>query len=390
MARVTRGALLAQVAFVTSAGSSVRPMLTYRAVDLGASGLEIGLLATTFALLPVLFAFAIGRGIDRRGPMRFLLAGSAVSVGGSTLAIAAPRLLVLYAATAALGLGQLLSMLAQQSVVAAAPADERDRAFGRFSSATAVGLMAGPPLATVTADHSEALGLSEAVVGLLVGLILSVVAFVVAWAVRRHPFPGRQLTAAEPTHRLVAQIFRTGGMWQALLAGGTVLAAIDLLAAFLPLWARDRGISIGVVGLLLTVRGAFTLLSRIGSERLLRAVGRRVLLAGSLVAAAAGLLTLTFVGLLGALLVMIVLGAGLGLAQPLTMSWIVAVSAPGTRGAALGLRVTANRVAQATLPAAIAAVSAGSGANGVFWGAALILSTASAALMRAPMGRPGG
>jgi MFS family permease len=384
-----RWVLLAQVALIVAASSAARPMISYRALELGAGGAQIGLLATTFALLPVLLAFAIGRRIDARGPAGFLIAGSVVLGAGGVLSIVTPGLVLLYVATAAMGMGQLMCVLAQQAAVAASSsAEDRDRAFGWFTSATAVGLTAGPPAATFTAAHAERFGLSEAVVGLLVGVVLSVGGLVVAMAMRRQPMGVRQRPPDEPTRRVAAQIVRTRGMWQALVAGGTVLAALDLLSAFLPLWANDRGISIGVVGLLLALRGVCTLLARLGTDRLIRTIGRRPLLAGSILAGAGGLAALTFVDIAGAVVVMVVLGIGLGLAQPLTMSWVTTVAAPGTRGAALGLRITANRIGQATIPATIAAVAAGSGANGIFWGAAAVLTGASAAIVRAPMERP--
>ena len=387
---MARWSLFAQVALVTAASTAVRPMISYRAVELGASGAQIGLLATTFALLPVILAFNLGRRIDRRGPLRYQVVGSASLTLGSLAAILLPHLAALYVATAALGFGQLLSTLAQQAAIAGhTTVENRDRAFGEFTSATAVGLIAGPPVAALTAGHADRFGLSEGVVGLSVALLLSLAALIMVLINRNGSTLALEADPSRaPTHKLAVEIVRTRGMWQALLAGGTVLAALDLLSMFLPLWAKDRGISIGVVGVLLTIRGVFVLVSRLGLTQLMRVVGRRALLASALLAGAASLVALPFVGLVGAIVVMIVLGLGLGISQPLTMSWITAVAAPGTRGAALGLRATANRIGQATLPAAIAAVTAGIGADGVFWGAALILAGASAALSRAPMERP--
>jgi hypothetical protein len=69
------------------------------------------------------------------------------------------------------------------------------------------------------------------------------------------------------------------------------------------------------------------------------------------------------------------------------MAWISDVAPPGTRAAALGIRLTANRASQATLPAAIAVVTTGSGATGVFLGAAVLLAVSSAPLARAPLAR---
>jgi hypothetical protein len=52
----------------------------------------------------------------------------------------------------------------------------------------------------------------------------------------------------------------------------------------------------------------------------------------------------------------------------------------------LGIRQTGNRLAQATLPAAVAAVTTGSAA-GVFWGASVLLLSAVVPLARASMGQ---
>jgi MFS family permease len=360
-------------------------MLSYRALDLGASGREIGIIATSYALLPVVFAFTLGRRIDRDGPFRYVVTGNAVFLSGVALALTTASLPLLFVAAAAVGLGQLLTMLSQQAAAAFATPETRDRAFGRLTSAGAVGLTAGPLVAAFAAAWlTEIAGWSEATVGLGTGFVLCAAGLVPAFGLRGLR-PAVDDAPSRNPRAVAMQIVRVGGMWQALLAGAMVLTAIDLLAAFLPLWASDRSIPIEAVGVLLALRGIFTLVSRMGAERMIRVLGRRTVLATSLVIAAGGLAVLPFVGVVGAGVIMVALGLGLGLAQPLTMSWVSIVTVPGTRAAALGIRQTANRIAQATLPATVAAVATGSGADGVFWGAAVLLLGASATLARAPM-----
>src|SRR3712207_7039787 len=46
----------------------VRPMVSYRALDLGAGTTALGALAAAFSILPLLLAFAVGRRADRLGP----------------------------------------------------------------------------------------------------------------------------------------------------------------------------------------------------------------------------------------------------------------------------------------------------------------------------------
>jgi predicted MFS family arabinose efflux permease len=385
-----RWLLLAHVAIVAAASAVLRPMLSYRAIELGASSAELGLLATSFALLPVLLAFSVGQQMDRRGAFRFLLCGTLVAIGGGVLATLAPTVVVLLVASGTLGLGQLLNMLAQQAYAATGDRAARDRAFGWMTSGASFGQIVGPPLGSLaaTVGHGR-FGASQATIGLGVGLLLALLA--VLPAVRLGDVPGARPSGTPgpsgPSYRLAVEVVRTRGMWQALLAGGTVVAALDLLAAFLPLWGTERGVPIGVVGLLLALRGLVTLGVRVFSRPAVRRLGRRVVMVGALGCAAGGMTALPFVDPPGAAGVMVLLGVGLGISQPLTMSWVADVTAPGTRAAALGMRVTANRIGQATLPAVIAALAAGSGADGVFWGAAVTLTAATLALARAPLER---
>jgi hypothetical protein len=75
---------------------------------------------------------------------------------------------------------------------------------------------------------------------------------------------------------------------------------------------------------------------------------------------------------------MIGLGLGLGIPQPLTMSWVVALTKPSLHGAALGLRMTVNQLAQIGLPLGVGAVAAPLGVVGIFWANAAILAGAIA------------
>jgi len=382
MRRLATAGLLAQTALLTAAYSAVRPMASYRAIELGASNVTLGLLAASFSVLPLVLAFSVGRQIDRRGPIGFVLAGNLAIVATSALAMFAGSLALLFVATAGLGLGHLFCMLGQQ--VRASLDENRDRAFAWLTSAAAAGQIIGLPAAAYAASVAGD-GWTPATAGIAVSVVVSVVALVPALWMRRTP-DSTTPAADGPPHRLAAQILRTPGVWQAFLAGGAVIAAIDLLLAYLPLWGHERGIAVGAVGLLLALRGLVTLAARIGVDVLTRTVGRRAVIAGTLVAAAGGLAALPFTGIAGAVVIMVVLGFGLGLAQPLTMAWISDVAPPGTRAAALGVRLTANRASQATLPAAIAVLTAGSGATGVFLGAAVMLAVSSATLVRAPSG----
>ena len=93
------------------------------------------------------------------------------------------------------------------------------------------------------------------------------------------------------------------------MVSAAVLVSVDLLYAFIPAWATDQGIPIETVGMLLTVRAAVSLLTRIGLQRLVLQFGRRNLIAGSMACAAAGLAWLPFAETPGAFIAMIGLGS---------------------------------------------------------------------------------
>ena len=51
----------------------IRPMMTYRALELDASSATIGLIAAVYALLPVLLALTFGKLVGRVGEGKLLL-----------------------------------------------------------------------------------------------------------------------------------------------------------------------------------------------------------------------------------------------------------------------------------------------------------------------------
>ncbi len=364
-----------QAAVLQACWVAIRLMIGYRALDLGAGPVWLGLLAAAYAAPAVFLALPAGRSADRRGATPLVLIGIAGLAGGSVLAAVTGGLGLLTAASVVIGCGQLLVIVGQQSFVAERTAPGRsDGAFGLLTSAVSIGQTVGPPgIAWVSTSLAGGGPTPDTTLGLLVAAGLAVATVPVVWSVRRRGATtsrpdGRPSRASPPT------ILRTPGMWRALLVSGVVLTAMDLLYAFLPVWAVEHGVSVGTVGWLLALRAAVTVLSRVGLGRLVRRAGRKVLLGLSLVLAAGGLTALAFVGGAGAVVVMVALGVGLGLPQPLTMSWVSDTAHPAHRGAALGLRITVNRGLQLTLPVAVGVLAGPFGVGAVFVAAAALVA----------------
>lgn len=369
-------ALILQTSLVQASWTGVRLMIGYRALAMGADPLVIGLLAASFALPALLGALPAGRWSDQAGGPIVALGGLVLAVIGTLCALVLPGLVALLASAGIIGLGQIVIMIGQQTFVAHASADsDKDAAFGTLTAAASVGQLIGPPLVTVAA--SAALFGRGAQPNTSVGLIACAALLVVAlpgylplrnWD-RRHPRPS--VDAVDPGR--VTQLLRAPQMWRSLVVSGAVLVSVDMMYAFVPVWATDRGVSATVVGLLLALRAAVTVASRIGLSRLVQRYGRRLLITVSIGAAVIGLFALPFVGAAGAVGVMIALGVGLGIPQPLTMAWVTSLTPAESHGTALGMRLTSNRVAQTSVPLVIGALAGPFGMVGIFWANAVVL-----------------
>jgi MFS family permease len=69
--------------------------------------------------------------------------------------------------------------------------------------------------------------------------------------------------------------------------------------------------------------------------------------------------------------IMLVSGFAMGIGQPATMAWVSRISAPDSRGLAIAVRLSANRLGQVAMPV-FAGLVAGTGVGAVFYMLALL------------------
>lgn len=81
-----------------------------------------------------------------------------------------------------------------------------------------------------------------------------------------------------------------------------------------------------------------------------RRFGRKDMLIVTIAAAVLCLLLLPLVGVWGTNPVMVGPGPGLGIAQPLTMAWVMLLAAASSHGAVLGQRITVNPLPRSHCP----------------------------------------
>jgi len=367
-------ALLVNSVLIQAITFLVRPAATYRALELDVPGFALGLLAASYAVFPLILAVPTGGLVDRLGERRLMVIGSAVVLACSSfLLFWGSSIVALVIGTALLGAGQMACVVGQQAVVANNASSSRmDSAFGYLTFAASLGQALGP-FAISLVGGSSVRPDTHAIFLLAVcmGVVMLATTFAISGSAGGRK---REAVAAGAAPGNAVALLRTPGVARALATSATVLAVVDLTVVYLPALGSERGLSAATVGLMLTTRAVFSMASRIGLGRISRKLGRMKLLVTSLalstvtlgVAAIPMPVWLLFV-------VMGLLGLGLGIGQPLTMSWLSAQSPAGQRGKALALRLAGNRVGQLVLPSAIGAVAAGLGSAGVFLASAAVV-----------------
>jgi MFS family permease len=372
--------LLVHSVLVQAVTFVLRPTSTYRALELGVPAAWLGVLSASFAIAPLVLAVPSGHAVDRFGERRVVL------VGGLVLCAAAAAFVLfgggvagLVAGSVLLGIGHLCSVVGQQALVAnATPPGRHDSAFGYYTFAASLGQALGPGVILLFGG-SETIPRTGALFAGAAVLVVAVLA--VAVALRSSAgAAGARYGAGDGGMR---GLIRRPGLLRALTVSCIVIAAVDITLVYLPALGAERGIASGAVGVLLALRGAASMTSRLFLGSLARRLGRRHLLVGSVAVSALGLAATVVPMPLWALAVVVAAaGFGLGAGQPLTMSWLAESTPPGLRGRAMSLRLTGNRVGQVVVPSVAGLLAAGTGAGGVLVLTAAGLAAAGVAARR--------
>jgi MFS family permease len=338
----------------------VRILAGLVAVEQGAGVRELGVLAAATAAPTLLGAVPVGRLCDRVGGAVVAVAGLAVLIAGTVVVGTAPDHRVLLLGAVIAGSGSLLNGLGQQSVVAAR--SEADRRTGHFSTVTtagSLGQLIAPLLVTGGLGGSGLTGgLVACVVAGGIGLVFAV------WSALSRPLrrdgAGAGRRRPLPAHSLI----RLPGVRRSLATSAAVLVTVDLIYTMLPLWAAERDVPPSVLGALLALRAAVSVLSRLALERIVNRIGVRVVLGTALLFGVTALVLLAFAPTWTAWIALTLLGVALGAPQPITLAWTISLVPPTEHGAVLGVRHWTNRTGQVVLPLAAGALLAPAGFPG--------------------------
>ncbi len=372
--------------------NAMRPTVSYRALDLGAGAAELGFIAAGFAVLSLFVAIPVGRLIDRYREMPFVVGGLAlVSVVGFTL-VFVDAIWALILTQAILGLGQVLTVLGLQALIANSGAAHRDSRFAAFTVVVSLGQFVGPATAGFVSQHThlsgggalpQAMSLAGTFAFLGAGLT-GLIGCALALSDRNRRSESSRTPSSNGAQgsvsilRGVGKVLAQPNAPHAMAASVAVLTCNDLLVAYLPAYGQAHGLSASTVGLLLSAGAGASMLSRLFLQPMTRVAGRGRLLVISTALPAVALAPLPLVESVPLLfLIMATAGFGLGMGQPLSLSWIAQTAPTDMRGTAVGVRLSGNRLGQVAIPAIVGGMVGAAGIGAVFVAMAVMLAGSS-------------
>lgn len=341
-----------------------RVTASYRAIELDVSYVWYGAINSGYALLPIFFAIALGRYIDRGHDAQAVWTGALFQLAanlGFFFWPANPLALTAYSVIG--GVGHLFIMAGHQALTlrCSGPAS-REGVFGWYMVVLSVGQMIAPAIIGWLGGSARVPPVTTLfAVALAFSLGTAALAFVL------RPDPGAADAGKNKTPAPLSDLLRTRGLVAVILASVVTVASMDLVVIYLPLLGVERHIEAGHIGSILVVRAAASMASRILYGPLLRLLGRASLTFWSMAVATVGYvligLPLSLPYLYGAA---VLIGFGLGVAVTVCLSNLVDLAPPQARGTAMTMRLTGNRLGQFAIPFAGSVIAAAAGVGGVF------------------------
>jgi DHA1 family multidrug resistance protein-like MFS transporter len=343
MNRKIFGILVATMLISAMGISILVPLLPVYASNLGATGLELGIVFAGFGISHAIFLPIVGKFSDRFGRKVFLCTSLSCLVPISLSYIWAQSALHLIIIRCLQGIATTMHLpVAQAYLGDLTPAGEEGRWMGYFSAFLLASLGLGPLFGGLMADL---LGMSAAFMAMaalnLIGLIATII-----WLPE---VPRKTMTKKETLS--IAELRRSDilkGTFTFRLAVGF---STGILLTFLPVLASQRlGLSMSLVGVLLACRTPISLMQTI-TGRLADRLNRRVLVAiGSIFGLIFMALLPTSASFWTLLVILSVSAAGITLAMPAATALVVEEGRTYGMGAAMAIFMMAMTIGQGVGP----------------------------------------
>lgn len=352
--------------------SGTRPIVSLFSESIGLTPFELGILYSIYALIPALLAIQLGKWLDAFGFRKMMFAGGSGMLVALLPPIFWPNFATLFISQSLMGISFTTTVIASQKKVGNTEGD-LDKLISTLTLTASAGSLFGPLLNAYLYEHA---GFS---VSFAVSALLAVVAVVLGLLINSRNWKRRadavEVSTDNELNGSVWEMLKQKQLRNALIISGLVLSGRDLFSAYFPLLGSKMGLTPTMIGVYLSVFGGLTVVSRLCQFFLVRRFGRHAVLNGTLIISGLAYLLLPFVSFPLLLFPVVgVLGAALGLGQPLSIVYTLHVSPPERKGEVLGMRLTFNRGSQFGTPLLFGAIGGVGGLFPIFWfNGALIL-----------------
>jgi MFS family permease len=345
-----------------------RVVLTLYALRLGASPLEVGMLAASFSVIPILLSWASGRWSDRFGSRWLLLLGIAGSSSGLLLPYFLPTLSSVFLAGLLSGLSMTFSNVSLQNLVGMLSVPEdRARNFSNYTLAGSVAAFVGPLIAGFSIDHA---GYDTACL-----IVIAIAIIPISMLLAR----GSALPRGNRKGGAAGNLWHTlrrPGVVSVLAASSIGQTAGDFFQFYMPVYAHEAGLSPSAIGIVLAAFSAATFVARVCLPGLLRRSGEHKVLAYAFLLTAVAFVLVPFFETAALLALMsFLIGLGMGCTAPITMHLMYARSAEGRSGEAMGMRLMVDNVSRLVSPVLFGVLASGIGLAALFWLNALLVGS---------------
>ena len=349
------------VMFNMSSFRASKVLVSLYAIELGASQFIIGVMIAMYSLLPVLLALQVGKLADRLGARVPMMIGSAGVTLGLLLPWAFESMAALYASAALIGVSHMMANVSAQNLVGSiGGAEDRTRNFSNYALVMAVGSLLGPLAGGFSIDY-----FGHARSYLYVAAVPLVPVFVLAFI--RQVTSGPRVKSEEEQAVLSTSLLANPTLRRTLIASAMAVTGQDLFQFYMPIYGHSVGLSASAIGVVLGMFGVAAFMVRIWLPAFVKRWGPDTVFGTSLyIAAAAFLLFPLFTNVYMLAAVSLILGLGMGCAQPVTLMLVYSRAPEGRSGEALGMRVTINQFTHIVVPIVFGTLGSAFGVAPVF------------------------
>lgn len=340
-----------------------RPLVPLLADEQGASAVEIGIIVSMFPFLSLIFAVRIGKIIDRIGSKQPIFMSAVIASFALMIPTVSSHLIGIIISQLIAGIANTAFVVASQSYAGhSSLPSERESNILKFSIGAAIGSFLGPLIGGVLADI-----FTTAYAFLILSLIGILSVFFVV------PLTPYQLEEKQK-HKPRGSMFETfyllkiKNVRRAFLISSLVLLGKDMFTAYFPLLALEFGLTSTSIGIIVSINALAGIFVRWFMPRLIELFGRANVILLSIVTSGLFFVLIPlsqhelWLGILSFLL-----GMGLGIGQPLSISTTLQ-SLPADRAAeGLGFRMTSNRLTQTVAPFVFGLIAQSFGMAAVFF-----------------------